>query len=168
MTVPLIVLAVFAFADGIINLPISGMEYLGDWLEPVIAHEHPAPPGSTVAILATIAAIGALAGIIGAWGIYQHNKAARRIVEQPAFQHALYIDDAYSALVGGPGEAAAEGLNTFDREIVDGTVNKIGFLARASGTALRTFQNGLVRSYALALAGGAVVLMVFVVMRMGV
>ncbi len=168
MLFPLVVLAVFAALDGVINLPIANLEFLGEWLEPVIVHEHEALPGSTVAILATLAAIGAAGGIAAAWAMYQHHKGSKELVEQPAFQHALYIDDAYTALVGGPGEAAASGLATFDREVIDGAVNGVGWLARATGRIVRTYQNGFLRSYALALAGGAVVLLLFVVIRMGV
>ncbi|MFV0318567.1 MAG: NADH-quinone oxidoreductase subunit L [Microthrixaceae bacterium] len=169
MLAPLVVLAVAAAVGGIINLPIGNLDFLGRWLEPVIAHPHEALPGGTAAILATIAALCAIGGLAAAWKIYSDRKAeaARKLVEQSAFEHALYIDDAYTALVGGPGEAAATGLATFDREVIDGAVNGAGWLARASGRVMRTFQNGFVRSYALALAGGAVVLLVFVVIRMG-
>jgi NADH-quinone oxidoreductase subunit L len=167
MTVPLVVLGVFATLSGLFNTPFGeSVDYLADWLEPMLAHEHELLPGSTLAILAVVAIAVAIGGIAWAWNVYQRGRGSREAIEQPAFQHALYIDETYSALVGGPGEAAAEGLAEFDSGVVDGAVNGVGWLSQASGRVLRVFQSGFVRAYALAVAGGAVVLMVFVVIRM--
>jgi NADH-quinone oxidoreductase subunit L len=51
--------------------------------------------------------------------------------------------------------------------VVDGGVNGVGRLTTALGRGLRGVQNGFVRSYALVLAAGTVVLLVFVITRMG-
>lgn len=167
MTVPLVVLGVFATVSGLINTPFGeSVDYLADWLEPILAHEHELLGYGTLAILGVVAIASAVGGIAWAWNLYQRGRGSRSAIEQPAFQHALYIDETYSAVVGGPGEAAADGLASFDSTVVDGAVNGVGWLSVASGRALRVFQSGFVRAYALAVAGGAVVLMVFVVIRM--
>ena len=90
--------------------------------------------------------------------VYLKARGDRARIEQPVLAHAWYIDDTYTALAGGPGYAAFEETATFDRVVVDGSVNGVGRVVRWSGSLLRRAQNGYVRSYALGVAVGAVVL----------
>ena len=167
MTVPLVVLGVFATVIGLINLPFGEkVDYLADWLDPTLAHAHEALSAGILAVLAAVAIVVAVVGIAVAWRVYAQHKGSPEKIELPAFEHALYIDDTYAAVVGGPGEAAFDGVATFDSEVVDGAVNGVGRLTQLTGRAVSVFQSGFVRAYALAVAGGAVVLLVFVVMRM--
>jgi NADH-quinone oxidoreductase subunit L len=71
-------------------------------------------------------------------------------------------------VVAGPGEAAFQGVADFDAEVVDGAVDGVGSVVQELGRGLRPLQSGVVRSYALFLAGGTVALLVFVVLRMSV
>jgi NADH-quinone oxidoreductase subunit L len=80
--------------------------------------------------------------------------------------HAWYIDEAIAKTVDGPGEAAFEGAATFDRVVIDGAVNGTGSMVKGLGSRLRAVQSGFVRSYALAVALGAVALMIYVVSRL--
>jgi len=169
MTVPLVVLSVFATVAGVLNLPFDGIShYLEQWLEPIIEHGHEALPGMTLVVLGAIATVAALAGIAVGYLIYQKHKVRPEKVELAAFAHALYIDETYAKVVGGPGEDGFQGVADFDATVVDGSVNGVGKLAQGFGRVLRPVQSGLVRSYALVLAGGTVLLLVFVVMRMSV
>jgi NADH-quinone oxidoreductase subunit L len=54
----------------------------------------------------------------------------------------------------------------FDSSFVDGAVNGVGSAALGLGGRLRVLQSGLVRSYALGLGVGAVLLLAFVITRM--
>ena len=67
----------------------------------------------------------------------------------------LYGDAINDAVVVRPGVGLVGGLTSFDRHGVDGTV--MGGAAAFGGisTTLRRVQNGFVRSYALSLLGGA-------------
>jgi NADH-quinone oxidoreductase subunit L len=169
MTVPLIVLAVGAVLVGAVQLPFGdSVKRLESWLEPVLVHGHEAPPAAELVGLAVAAVLLAVGGIYFAFRVYQQHKVDPASLEKPAFAHALYIDDAYGDVVGGPGEAAFQDIADFDSEIVDGAVNGVGRLTMWAARALRPLQSGLVRAYALAVAGGAVVLLVFVVMRMSI
>jgi NADH-quinone oxidoreductase subunit L len=68
--------------------------------------------------------------------------------------------------VGGPGRRAAEWLaRTFDGGVIDGAVNGLGRLFREGGQGLRRVQSGLVRTYAVGIALGAVALLLFVLVR---
>ncbi len=97
-----------------------------------------------------------------AFRVYQQHKVDPERDRTTRLAHAFYIDDTYAAVVGGPGEAAFEGVADFDSEVVDGAVNGVGRLAQLGRPRLRSVQSGFVRSYALAVAGGAVMLLVFV------
>ncbi|MGI9579557.1 MAG: hypothetical protein ACR2OH_15270, partial [Microthrixaceae bacterium] len=108
----------------------------------------------------------AFVGIWFAWRTYQKHRIDPARIEQPAFENALYIDAAYAEVVGGPGEAAFEGVAEFDSTVVDGAVDGVGSITERFGRSLRGIQNGFVRSYALAIAGGTLALLVFVIMRM--
>ena len=68
----------------------------------------------------------------------------------------LYGDAINDTLVVRPGTHVVSGLMAFDRGVVDGAV--MGQAAATGGFAsrFRRWQNGYVRSYALSLLGGAV------------
>jgi NADH-quinone oxidoreductase subunit L len=169
MTVPLMVLAALALVGGILNLPFGDrFHVLESWLEPTLAHGHEGLPGWGLAVLALLAIAAAVAGIVVAYRFYQQQRGDPAKVEQPAFAHAFYIDESYAKVVAGPGEAAFQGVADFDAEVVDGAVDGVGSVVQELGRGLRPLQSGVVRSYALFLAGGTVALLVFVVLRMSV
>ena len=58
-------------------------------------------------------------------------------------------------MVVGPGAALVGGLATFDRVGVDGVVEGGSTAVGGLSHTLRRVQNGFVRSYALSLLGGA-------------
>ena len=66
----------------------------------------------------------------------------------------------------GPGEAAFQGVADFDSGVVDGAVDGVGKVTLLVGRAMRGLQSGFVRAYALAVAGGTLALLVFVILRM--
>ena len=53
----------------------------------------------------------------------------------------------------------------FDAKVIDGAVNGVASLVRAGGSRLRVVQSGFVRSYALAVALGAVGILAFALVR---
>jgi NADH-quinone oxidoreductase subunit L len=167
MTAPLVVLAGLALVGGLLNLPFGDrFHVLEHWLEPMLAHGHEALPGGALAVLAVVAVLAALGGIWFAYRLYQQHRGDPAKVEQPAFAHALYIDETYAKVVAGPGEAAFQGVADFDANVVDGAVDGVGAGVQELGRGLQPLQTGMVRSYALFLAGGTVALLVFVVLRM--
>jgi NADH-quinone oxidoreductase subunit L len=168
MTVPLVVLAVLAAIAGFINLPFSdSTKYLEDWLEPVTGRYGAVVDYSnaTIVALLTVSTIVALTGIGVAYVVYRRRRLPAAWFEPSLFLHGWYYDWAVSAFMGGPGRIAADALAWFDRTVIDGAVNGIGALARDSGSIIRRTQSGLVRTYALALTIGAVLLVLFVLTR---
>jgi NADH-quinone oxidoreductase subunit L len=168
MWLPLVVLAIGAIGAGVLNLPFSDDTLvLEHWLEPALYgnEHHLGLAGSDEVILAGVSIAAALGGIVVALLVYLRGKGNRRAIEQPVLAHAWYVDDAYAAVVGGPGEAGFEALATVDRVVVDGAVNGAAALVRGSGTRFRVVQSGFVRAYALIVAFGAVGLLAFFLSR---
>ena len=169
MYVPLVVLAGLAAVGGGLNLPFSGTHFLADWLHPVVEATEAEidVSGATKVVLAVVAAVTALLGIAAAAAVYLRHRIDARRVEPDLLLHAWHYDDGISAVVGGPGVAGAEAAASADRVGIDGAVNGVATLVRSGGDRLRVVQTGLVRSYALSIAVGAVGLLAYFLVRTG-
>jgi NADH-quinone oxidoreductase subunit L len=170
MWAPLAVLAVLAAVGGLLNLPLfSETLFLEHWLEPSLGHtEHHVLTSGTKIALGAVAAVTAVLGIGLAYATWYKKRPAENANLEPAIlQKAWGYDAGVAALVGGPGEAAAEGAATFDRRVVDGAVNGLATLVRSGGDQLRKVQTGYVRNYALGLTAGVVILLVWTIVRVG-
>ncbi|MEX2658690.1 MAG: NADH-quinone oxidoreductase subunit L [Acidimicrobiales bacterium] len=170
MYVPLIVLAGLAAVGGGLNLPFSGTHFLADWLHPVVEATEAEidVTGTTQVALAIVAAVTALLGIALAAAVYLQHRIDARRVEPELLLRAWRYDESISALVGGPGRSGAEAAAAVDRVGVDGIVNGVATLVRGGGDRLRLVQTGLVRSYALSIAVGAVGLLAYFLVRTGI
>jgi NADH-quinone oxidoreductase subunit L len=167
MTLPLVVLAALAAVAGLINLPFAKAAVLEHFLHPVLeATQHElAASGSEKVILAIIATGAALVGIAIARSVWsksiEHPEAEPEIL-----QRAWGVDEAVSALVGGPGREFADfTAYTVDKQVVDGAYNGVATLVRRGGEQLRKVQTGYVRNYALGVAIGTVLLFAYVMLR---
>jgi NADH-quinone oxidoreductase subunit L len=116
--------------------------------------------------LIAVTTIGALAGLGIAYAIWLRGRVKESTVEPEALRRAWYVDELYQKIVEAPGRALAN-FSAFvvDAKIIDGTVNGVGALVRAGGSRLRGVQSGFVRSYALAVAVGAVAILAYAVAR---
>jgi NADH-quinone oxidoreductase subunit L len=169
MTVPLVVLAFLSMVGGFQNLPFTdAMKRLEIWLEPVLHHNEAelTVAGSTQVVLAVIAALTAVLGIVLAARVYLQKRIAP--VEPEILAEGWYYDRTITAFMGGPGEQAFEGVATFDRTIIDGAVNGVASAVSGGGKGLRIFQTGYVRSYALGVAVGVVALLAYFLTRAGI
>lgn len=70
-----------------------------------------------------------------------------------------YVDELYDRIILGPFYALSRFFDGTDRRIVDGAVNLSAATAELGGQALKLFQTGVVRHYALWLLAGAVVIL---------
>jgi NADH-quinone oxidoreductase subunit L len=79
-------------------------------------------------------------------------------------EHKFYFDELYDAVFYRPAVLLAVALRDWvERPLVLGSLGSIGAGARKASTELREVQTGLVRTYALAVAGSVTVLaLVFV------
>ncbi|MFF3072405.1 NADH-quinone oxidoreductase subunit L [Kitasatospora sp. NPDC057936] len=158
MTIPMVLLAFGSvFAGGLFVLNDSFLT----WLEPVTGHaEGNSPLTSLTVTLLTTACM--LAGVGLAYAMYGRGpvpvvppvgspltRAARRDLLQDDFNHAVLVR---------PGSALAATLVYFDSRGLDGFVNGLAATIGGISGRLRRVQNGFVRSYALSMFGGTLVL----------
>jgi NADH-quinone oxidoreductase subunit L len=132
---------------------------LSDWLAPV-ARPIAEATNRQEAIASVLAVAVGLAGIGIAWAMY----ASRRVpVPKPvrALEHKLYWDELYTWLFYYPADLLSRGLYALvERPLIGGSLSAVtGGLGLGSRELSQT-QNGLVRTYALAIAGSVAVLAV--------
>jgi len=170
MGVPLLVLSACSFLGLFIDLPFHPTwTFLERWLQPVV--------GANLAVhhfgLAELWGFGladvafALLGIAMAaavWGV-----AVNRPRLEPRFLFmAWFIDWSYDRFVARPGaQLASFASSVIDAKIIDGAVEGVGRLVRRGGELLRGAQSGYVRTYALTIVGGIVLLVAYFVTRAG-
>ncbi|BFV57709.1 NADH-quinone oxidoreductase subunit L [Kitasatospora sp. CMC57] len=158
MTLPMVVLAFGSvFAGGLFAFNES---FVG-WLEPVtgLVHGHSPLNAATVTVLTSVCVA---AGVLLSWLMYGRSpvpvtppvgsaltRAARRDLLQDDFNHAVLVR---------PGSALAASLVFLDSKAVDGFVNGLAAAIGGISGRLRRVQTGYVRTYALSMFGGTLVL----------
>jgi NADH-quinone oxidoreductase subunit L len=156
MTVPLIVLAALSVLGGVLLLG----DFVVDFLAPVTGvaehHEPPLPP----IVITVIVTLVVAAGVAAAWFLVGRRDVPRQAPKDVSFavraaRADLYGDAINDGLVVRPGRGLVDGLTTFDRVGVDGVVEGGSAAVGGISGVLRRSQNGFVRSYALSLLGGA-------------
>ena len=164
MTIPLIILAIGSVFLGMALLFWGNIE---TWLEPVVGFEKGEAAVSTGAAIAfSLAAVGI--GVLVAYLMYQRRQVP---VEAPrgswltrAAREELYGNQVNDVLVVQPTYYASRWLVWFDNKGVDGFVNgSAAFVGGLSGR-LRRYQTGFARSYALSMVGGAVLVVLALVL----
>ncbi|HVV57780.1 MAG TPA: NADH-quinone oxidoreductase subunit L [Gaiellaceae bacterium] len=129
------------------------------WLDPVAAPIVDASNGREAFASILAVAVG-LAGIAIAWLIYS---AERIPVPKPValFERKFYWDELYDLIWYRSADLVSRGFGALvERPLIGGSIAEVGRGFRLGSTELGRAQNGLVRSYALALAGGVAVLAV--------
>jgi NADH-quinone oxidoreductase subunit L len=166
MTAPLVVLAILSIVGGVINLPFNDdVHFLEHFLEPVLrANEAEIAVSTGVKVGLAVLAVGAgVVGIVLAAGVYLLRRV--RAVEPQVLAHAWYYNEAITAFVGGPGTKSFEAVAWFDAHVIDGAVNGVASVVRYVGRRLRHVQTGFVRSYALGVTVGVVIVLGYFVTR---
>jgi NADH-quinone oxidoreductase subunit L len=173
MTSTVTVLAVLAAIGGWIQ--IAGIWHpLADWLDPIraVEREHLALVEPSVLqdwITSLVAVAAGLVGIGLAWAIYSaHRIEVPRIAPvQTALEHKLYVDEAYDLLFFRPAALLGRAWNRWvEGPVIGGSLKGLGETASGVGRGLSEAQTGLLRTYALAIAGGVAVLaLVFLSVR---
>jgi NADH-quinone oxidoreductase subunit L len=166
MTAPLVVLAILSIVGGVINLPFNDdVHFLEHFLEPVLrANEAEIAVSTDVKVALAVLAVGAgVVGIVLAAGVYLLRRV--RAVEPQVLAHAWYYNEAITAFVGGPGTKSFEAVAWFDVHVIDGAVNGVASVVRDVGRRLRRVQTGFVRSYALGVTVGVVIVLGYFITR---
>jgi len=167
MTIPLIVLAVGSFGLGMALLFWGNIE---SWLEPVVGFaSEPTPIPTSVMIIGTLVVV--LIGAAIAWVMYGKRPVP---VEPPhgswltrAAREELYGNQVNNVLVVEPTLQAAKAATWFDKRAIDGFVNGLASVTGQLANRMRRTQSGFARGYALAMVGGAfLIVLALIVMRL--
>jgi NADH-quinone oxidoreductase subunit L len=172
---PLVILALLAIVGGYVGVPaiLGGGNQFEHFLAPVFgetaASHVEAGTEWGLMITAVIVALAALFAIYYAYILKPELPGKVAKAFGPAYRIAYnkyYIDELYVAVIVNPLKALADWLaRVFDVRVIDGIVNSIGAAVIWCGQRLRSLQSGYVRSYALAILCGVVVLLAYAVLR---
>ena len=167
MRIPLVVLAFFAAAAGLFDLPWVRHDSFVGWLTPVFGSSVYAANESDSLqwVLGITDAVVAVIGLSVAWVLWR-RRANRPELEPMFFQRVWYWDEAYDTIIGRPGQVLARFCAVVvDGRIIDGAVNGAASLVRVTGSGFRRLQSGYVRNYALGIALGMAAIIAFMISR---
>lgn len=159
MTIPMIVLAVGSVFGGMAMLFVGDIEH---WLEPVTGFAKPDHSVShSVLIPVTLAVV--LGGALFAWSRYGRRPVPVEAPSDVSFLTKAARADAYGdslneAVLMRPGQYLTRSLTWFDSKAIDGLVSGSAAAIGGLSARARRLQNGYVRSYALTMLGGAVLI----------
>jgi NADH-quinone oxidoreductase subunit L len=154
MTIPLTILAALSLLGGFINIP--------EWLKPMF----PELATQTQALVWISSAAG-LVGIALAFVCYMLRPDIPETITRSIrglynlVYNKYFVDEAYNTAVVEP---LVEGSRTVlwrgvDATVIDGAVNGLGTRSRGIGSVLRLAQSGYIRSYAVWVVFGSIVVL---------
>jgi NADH-quinone oxidoreductase subunit L len=161
MTVPLIVLAALSVLGG---LMLAG-NWIVDFLSPIVGTAPEKSPPLPGIVISLIVVLIVAVGVAAAWYLVGRQDVPREAPQDVSFatragRAELYGNEINDELVIRPGGRLVSGLTTIDRHGVDGVVEGGALAVGGVGSVLRLAQNGFVRSYALSLFGGVLLVVV--------
>ena len=160
MTIPMIVLA---FGSAFLGLFLGTGGRIQGWLEPVVGAHVEGEPVIAVPVLTTLTLLVVALGLGVALMRYARDEvpvvAPVGSLLTRAARRDLYQDDVNEAVLMRPGLHLTRALVFFDNKGVDGAVGSLAALVGGTSGRLRRIQNGFVRSYALTMLAGVVVLL---------
>lgn len=167
MTIPLILLAIGSIVAGwLMSTSVV------DWLKPVFDGVA-APHHESVIPHWLVNVLGLVVTVLGAglaWALFRRGTALQEQPAGPVVTAAranLYTDAFNEVVFEKPGRWLTRALVYVDNKGVDGVVNGLAALVGGGSGRLRRLQTGFVRSYALSmLAGGVLVLGTLLAVRL--
>lgn len=170
MTIPLIVLGILSAIGGLIGLPEfwGAHNWIGEYLNPIILHKHPATlPHATEAMLMGIAIFAALVTIYVAWVIYRQRnilplpEGAKMPALQRVIYNKYYVDEIYNAVIRKPLDAMSVAYEYIDKNVIDGVVNGVGDLVKGTSSIIRKAQTGHIGVYIFSMVLGIVAILFY-------
>jgi NADH-quinone oxidoreductase subunit L len=160
MTVPMVVLAV---GSGLLGLVLGPTDAITRWLAPVVGEHSEEHPVVAVPVLVVLTLVLVVLGTALAWLQYVRENvpqvAPTGSLLTRAARRDLLQDDVNEALLMRPGQHLTRSLVFVDNKGVDGAVGGLAALVGGTSSRLRRWQNGFVRSYALSMLAGVVVVL---------
>ncbi|GAA4377705.1 NADH-quinone oxidoreductase subunit L [Nocardioides caricicola] len=158
MTVPLIALAALSVVGGVFIVN----DWIVEFLAPVTGvAEHHEPPIPALAVSALAVAVVAV-GVWLAWVLIGKREVPREAPQDVSFVTRAGREEVYGNLINdtlvvNPGRRAVAGSLVLDEKVVDGVLTGGPMAVGGLASVGRRVQNGYVRSYALSLLAGALI-----------
>jgi NADH-quinone oxidoreductase subunit L len=172
VTVPLIILAILSLTGGGLNLP--GLHTLGHWLEHTVEHSLEVEFAWPVALISFTLA---LLGLFFAWTIYGRRSLGDPENPDPlsgklgpvftVLHNKWWVDELYSLIFVRPYTYLSNVVfaRWVDQNVIDGAANGLGNVTRYLAGVLRRLENGFVRSYALSILFGVIVILAYFILK---
>ncbi len=159
MWVPMVPLALGSLIAGYL---LASGERLARWLEPSVGPLVPAAAPFPVALVPVFTVLISAVGVLVAWLVIGRNPVPVRKPERVALPVAaaradLYANAINETLIARPGTWLTRALVFVDNKGIDGVVNGTAALLGGTSGRLRRLQTGFVRSYALGMLAGSIV-----------
>ncbi|MGY1641195.1 NADH-quinone oxidoreductase subunit L [Geodermatophilus sp. SYSU D00703] len=159
MTVPMVLLAVGSVVAGFLLVVAFPLE---EWFTPVFGEPEAAEHVVAPLLVSALVTLVMLLGVGAAWLFVGRREVpviapARVSLPVRAARRALYADTVNESVFMRPGQWLTRALVFVDNRGVDGAVNGLAATLGGSSSRLGRTQTGFVRSYALSMLGGAVV-----------
>ncbi len=189
MAIALVVLAIGSVLAGYVGVPhvLGGANRIEAFLEPsfrapgaaaapeaVVPPEAPAGAGTGTELalmgISTILALGGI-GVATLFFLRDPQRADRLAARFPGLHRLLlgkyFVDEIYDTVFVQPIKALSRAVlwRGFDAGLIDGTVNGVGLVVRGWSAVLRRLQTGSVRSYAISLFFGVVLILGYYLWR---
>ena len=158
MWIPLVVLSVLSLAAGLF---MNG--WISSWLAPAVGladpHDYPILHFTTMGLITlAVVAVGVAVGVLLHRGDIPDTQPETRNPLVLAARQDLYGDAFNEAVFMRPGQSLVAGLNAVDHSVVDGGARGGAGIVASMSTMLRRVQNGFVRTYALTVVAGVLLL----------
>ena len=166
MTVPLVALAVGSAGLGVaLGFPPEG-GFIHRFLAPVVevaghtAPEHVAVEYGPILALAAVSVVAGLVGIGVGLSMYARHRPDPSAVARAAgglytvLVNRYWVDELYDHRFVDAAKAFAGATWAFDIHVIDGLVDRLGWVATGAASLLRRTQTGVVGNYALSVMAG--------------
>jgi NADH-quinone oxidoreductase subunit L len=166
MLVPVGALAVLSVVGGLVSIPGVWHPFT-HWIDETA--EALVEPTAAQDYVTSVIAVAL--GLIGLWYAKRCFDGGRQLVTNPGawrtFEHKFFFDELYDALFYRPAVAISQALRTnVEEPVVERSLDEIGTGTLQAAGEVGRVQSGLLRTYALTVALGVVVLVVvFVAVR---
>jgi NADH-quinone oxidoreductase subunit L len=158
MVAPMVVLAVLTILSGITVVAFG--HFMGSEAEfPQVA-------------MASVSTLAALIGIGIGWAMFGEGRdhealRGRHSLVYQAVSNKYYLDVLVDGIAYGY-LRMSEGVNWFDRVVINGVVNGVGVFCRWSGRQMRLIETGKLQTYQRLAIAGALLLAIFALLMKGV
>ena len=174
ITVPLMLLAVGAVFAGYVGIPPIFMEHgdlIGEFLAPVLGHAKGHGTHAEEYFVMGVSVFVAFAGLIIAYIMYIKKRELPQKLGaafQPIYKllfNKYYVDEFYSKTIVNPVLKASDKIISgfFDRWLIEGIVNGVPALVNSFSQRLRKIQTGIISTYGLFMAFGALIIIGMVI-----